>query len=170
MFSVNEERALDLLSNDIEPSIVASALGITPGAISQFCAKEEFARELANRRYEKLQLRATLDIKADSIQGKLLETIEEDINSGMDMLSPMQKYKALQVVSGIKRNNIPLNQQIDQEAKVIHLTLPLALVQRFEVNINNQVVKAGEQSLVTINSSKMAELAGGTEDAKLLNQ
>ena len=75
------------------------------------------------------------------------------------MMKPMEIMKAMQVLNSMKRRRVPATDTALQKSEVVPLALPNIIVNKFTVNINNQVVKAGEQSLVTVPSHKMGLLA-----------
>jgi hypothetical protein len=151
-----EERALKLLAQNIRPELVAGAVGVTPSAISQLISREDFANELATRKVTSLQSHNDRDAKYDSIEDKLIASFEQ--NMGL-MMRPGELLRALQVVNSLKRRGVPSTETALQNTEVVQLSLPSVVVNRFEVNINNQVIKAGGQSVVTVQSHKMAELA-----------
>jgi hypothetical protein len=66
--------------------------------------------------------------------------------------------KALREINGIKRKGMSNPAAIVNQQEVISLVLPTMLVQQFTLNVHNQVVKIGEQDLVTIQSGSMNDL------------
>lgn len=158
VFTEQENKALQLLARDIKPGVVAQALGVTPAVISQYLSREEFSQELAHRKYTDLSIRAELDNKADNLQDKLLKQIADDVEYP-EALNPMQRARLLSVIASIKRSNTGVETEVPATARVVELNLPKVLLQNVVVNINNQVIKAGNQSLLTIQSSRMSDLA-----------
>ena len=154
-----EERALELLGQGLSTGVVASALGVTDSAISQLLADENFASDVQKLRFDSLQKSTQLDSTYTDIEGKLLETLEENlplINKPRDILS------AINVINGAKRRGLDSPDSGALEAKVVQLTIPAALQQKFVVNIANQVTEVQgdqiNQTLVTATAGDLDEL------------
>lgn len=164
-----EDRALALLGQGHSPEVVASAIGVTTSRISQLVSDPEFAARVAELRFSSLVKHNTRDEKYDSLEDKLLAKMENMLEY---MHKPFEVLKAIQVINAAKRRGVSAPEQITAQQVVIPLTLPTLLVQNFggtvaiggpanqniQVNANNQVIKAGEQELVTIQSHRMDAL------------
>lgn len=74
--TATEEKALALLGQGFDPSVVASACGVSPSRISQLLSREDFSESVALRRYEELQKNNIRDGKYDSLEDKLIEKLE----------------------------------------------------------------------------------------------
>jgi len=154
-----EERALELLGQGLSTGVVASALGVTDSAISQLLADENFASDVQKLRFDSLQKSTQLDSTYTDIEEKLLETLEESlplINKPRDILS------AINVINGAKRRGLDSPDSGALEAKVVQLTVPAVLQQKFVVNIANQVTEVQgdqiNQTLVTATAGDLDEL------------
>lgn len=155
-----EERALALLGQGLGAEVVASAVGVSPSRISQLISDPEFAAKVAELRFSNLVKHNARDEKYDKLEDKLLEKMENLIPF---MMKPFEVLKAISVINGAKRRGISTPEQITGQQTVIPLTLPTAILQNFsakniQVNIHNQVIKAGEQELVTVQSARMDTL------------
>ena len=155
-----EERALALLGQGLGAEVVASAVGVSPSRISQLISEPEFAAKVAELRFSNLVKHNARDEKYDKLEDKLLEKMENLIPF---MMKPFEVLKAISVINGAKRRGISTPEQITGQQTVIPLTLPTAILQNFsakniQVNIHNQVIKAGEQELVTVQSARMDTL------------
>lgn len=153
--NVTESRALSLLGSGIPAENVASALGVTPGRISQLLSNEIFADQVATLRYENLQKHNTRDSSYDTIEDKLLEKLERQMPL---IMRPSETIKALQVVNGAKRRGQSAPEQIVNQQSIVALVLPKVIVQKFTTNVVNQVVKAGEQDLVTMPAGNLLDM------------
>lgn len=147
-FSSNEERAIALLGTGLSPEVVASALGVTPSAISQMMSREEVALRVTQLRYEALQKHNTRDTNYDTIEDALLEKMQELLPL---MMRPMEVLKAISVVNAAKRRGQSAPEAIHQTHQVVQLLMPVSVVQNFQVDIKNTVIKTGEQDLLTMN-------------------
>jgi hypothetical protein len=156
-FSTNEENILKLLADGHSQEVVASTLGITPSAISQHLAKDWFKEELAARKSLKLDRYAKLDDSYDSIEGKLLQKLE---NTLPFLSKPGEIAAVLSKVNAAKRRlgdhskvqNTPVTQ-------IINITLPTQVVHKFSKTVDGHIVAVDNKSLVTIGSNSMENAA-----------
>jgi len=149
-----EERALSLLGAGVAAESVASALGVTPSYISQLLSDENFANQVATVRYESLQKHNVRDESYDSLEDKLLEKLEKQLPL---IMKPETLLKAISTINGAKRRGQSAPDQAVNSQNIVNLVLPAVIAEKFSVNINNQVTKAGEQELHTIQSGTLLE-------------
>lgn len=163
-----EDRALILLGQGIAPTMVASALGVSVSRISQLLSAPEFAAEVAELRYKSLLKHNNTDSKYDKM--------EEDLQARMEnlipfMMKPFEVLKAIQIINAAKRRGLAATDAPAERSTVVNLTLPtnifnLHVVQNIQVNVNNQVTKAGDQELVTIQSGQMDKMLAASRAEK----
>jgi hypothetical protein len=147
-----EERALQLLGSGIAAEATANALGVTPSRISQLLSEQHFSDQVATLRYENLQKHNVRDNSYDSLEDTLLIKLEASIPF---MLKPAEILKALQVTNAAKRRGQSAPDQTINQQNIVNLVLPEVIAQRFTVNIDNQVTRAGEQELHTMPASNL---------------
>ena len=150
-----EERALTLLGQGVGPEAVAAALGVSASAISQFLSHSNFATKFAELRYQALAKHNTRDNSYDSLEDALLEKMKDLLPF---MVRPMEVLKAIQVINAAKRRGSSAPESITNQQTVITLNIPTKIVQHFSVNTMNQVIQAGQQPLLTVQSSALANL------------
>ena len=161
--TATEERALILLGQGIEHSVVASAIGVSISRISQLMSDPEFARRVSELRYASLVKHNERDATYDSLEDKLVRKFDESVGW---MTKPMEVLKSLQVVNSLKRRGTSAPEQIIGQQTVAQLSMPTMIINQYssrqdiQVNSQNQVVKAGQQELVTIQSAQMDKLLG----------
>jgi DNA-binding CsgD family transcriptional regulator len=156
-FSRMEEDILNLLSDGHSQEVVASTLGITPSAISQHIAKDEFREELADRKLKKLAKYTKLDNGYDRIEAVLLEKLEASL---MLLSRPMEIAAVLTKINQSKRRLADQsNVQNTTHQTVININLPAQIIHRFTKTSDGHVVGVDEKSLVTINSSSLPQMA-----------
>ena len=150
--TLTEERALSLLGSGVSAEQTASACGVTPSYISQLLSDAEFAGAVAEARYNNLARHNALDDKYEDLESKLLQTLS-DVRPLLTR--PMEILKAISVINNAKRRGSSAPANITPQNTVVQLVMPTVLMQKFQVNINNQVLVAGEQTLQTIQSSSL---------------
>lgn len=142
-----ESRALELLGSGLPPETVAAAVGVTVSRISQLLSDETFAAEVAELRYKNLANHNARDSSYDGLEDKLLEKMKDLIPF---MMKPSEILRAIQVINGAKRRGQSTPESIVNQQTVVQLLMPTQIMQKFTTNINNVVVQAGEQELVTM--------------------
>lgn len=155
--ATTETRARDLLGSGVGPEQVAAALGCTVSTISQFLANESFAGEVAELRYKALLKHNGRDSEYDSLEDRLIEKLKNLIPF---ITKPLEAARIMQTVNAAKRRGSSAPEHITQQHNVINLTLPVQIIQQFQVNGANQVIRAGDQELITVQSGRMVGLLG----------
>jgi len=152
--SSTEERALDLLGSGINSENVALALGVTPSYISQLLSNEDFSDKVAKRRYEHLQKHNIRDNSYDELEDLLLAKLK---NAMPLMFKPDTILKAISTINGAKRRGQSSPDQVTNQNNIVNLILPAHIITQFSTNIENQVIRAGDQDLQTMQSNTLLE-------------
>ena len=148
---------LNYLKAGVTQSEAASALGITPSAVTQIIqSNPELSQELEKAREEQLSRSSTLDKKYDELELALLEQLHKVKALAM---RPMEIAKILATVNAAKRRGVAASSEKPVQQTILNLNLPTTIKARFVVDGRNQVVQAGEQTLVTIPSASLPKLA-----------
>lgn len=158
--SHTEERALKLLGDGFAPEQVASAIGVSPSRISQLLSSESFSQQVAELRYKTLAAHTERDSAYDSLEDQLLQKLKGSLSMLFD---PMKIAKLLQIINAAKRRGQSSQEQISAAQTVVQLNMPTQIYQQFVTNINNQVIKAGAQDLITVQSGQMAALLAASQ-------
>lgn len=153
--TATEDRALVLLGSGVPATSVAAALGVSESRVSQLLANKEFANQVATLRYDNLQQHNTRDASYDTLEDSLLEKLSKSLPL---LFRPADILKAIQVVNAAKRRGQSTPEQVTNQQNIVTLVLPAQITQKFTTNINNQVVRAGEQELITMQSNNLLEL------------
>jgi hypothetical protein len=147
-----EARALQLLGSGIAAEATANALGVTPSRISQLLSEQQFSDQVATLRYENLQKHNTRDSAYDSMEDRLLDKLEAAIPL---MFKPQEILRGISIINGAKRRGQSAPDQTINQQNIVNLVLPEIIAQRFTVNIDNQVTRAGDQELHTMPASSL---------------
>lgn len=162
--SGTEARALTLLGSGIAPEQVALALGLSPARISQLLSTPEFAEQVAELRYINLSKHNNRDATYDDIEDTLLNKMKDLIPL---MYKPGEVLNAIRVINAAKRRGRSAPDSIVQQHTHINLILPTQVIQKFQTNIENQVISVSGQELLTIQSKTL--LNNVENKAKKLN-
>jgi hypothetical protein len=147
-----ESRALTLLGSGIPPETVAATLGVSASRISQLLSTTEFAAQVAELRFSNLQKHNERDSYYDEMEDKLLERMKDCLPL---MMRPMEILKAIQIINAAKRRGASAPDAITAQQTIVSLTVPIQIIQKFQTTQNKQVTHAGEQELVTMQSSTL---------------
>jgi hypothetical protein len=150
-----ETRALSLLGQGLGPEVVAAAVGVSTSRISQLLSDPEFSAKVAEARYNSLAKHNSRDAAYDKMEDDLIEKLRDLLPF---MMRPMEVLKAIQVINAAKRRGASAPEAITGQQTVVQLLMPTQILQTFTTNINNQVIKAGAQDLVTVQSSNMTKM------------
>lgn len=159
-----EDRALVLLGAGIGGEAVANALGVTPARISQLLAEQTFSDAVSTLRYENLQKHNNRDASYDTIEDDLLVQLKEKLSF---LMKPADILRAISVINSAKRRGQSSPDQVVNQQAIVNLVLPTVITEKFTVNIDNQVTRAGEQELHTLPASALLK---SVEDASLERQ
>jgi transcriptional regulator with XRE-family HTH domain len=156
-----EEKALNLLGAGVQAEQVAAALGVSPSYISQLLSQEDFSAAVSALRYESLQRHNVRDSKLDALEDAIIEKLEQTLPL---VMRPMELTRMLTSVNGAKRRGTSTPDAILTKQQVVNITIPTVIKNKFVTNIHNQVVQAGEQQLVTMQSGTLLENIKATEN------
>lgn len=164
--TINQDKILSLLSKGLPPSAVANALGIDQSYISQLMSDDEFAAEVSTRKYITVEKHLARDGAIDRLEDKILEKLEHSMAM---MHRPMEILKAFSVINAAKRKATIATPAdiLSPSTQIINLQMPTIIQQHFTTNINNQVISAGTQNLITIQSNTLMETVKAAEVARL---
>lgn len=168
VWNSTESRALKLLGAGCNPEAVASAVGVSVSRISQLLSSTEFAAAVSDLRFQNLNKHNEVDAKYDSMEARLLDQLEDLLPL---MMRPMEVLKAISVLNAAKRRGQSSPENVTNQSTVVNLTMPTLIMQNFTTNINNQVIKAGNQTLETMQSSNMlAQAKARAETRSIQNE
>jgi hypothetical protein len=143
------ERAMKLLGGGVDQEIVSTALGVTPGYISQLLAEPAFAQEVSQLRLLNLESATERDGKYDTLEDKMLSKLSEVADY---MTKPREVLGAIAVLNKAVRRGVRQEQQPTVKQDVVIINLPTVIQQKFITNQSNQVIAVGtgEESDLTL--------------------
>lgn len=160
-----EERALVLLGSGVQAEAAANALGVTPSRIAQLLSEKQFSGKVAELRYENLQRHNKIDSAYDTLEEKLLKKLDDKL---FLLMKPESIIRALHVVNQAKRKGQAAPTEVTSQQTVVTLVLPKIIPEKFSININNQVTRAGEQELLTMASGDLLKRVEAAQEARVI--
>ena len=164
-----QERIINYLGSGISPSQVANAVGCDPSYISQMLANEEIAQAVSAKKMGVLTAVAERDRKLDALEDTLIAKAETALSSPFACIKPMEAIRALHTINSLKRRGDTVNQHVNTGAVTVKVSLPKITMMQFTVDINNQVIKADDTSLVTMASGQVQGLSEKIINANVIN-
>ncbi len=158
-----ESRALELLGQGVGPEQTASAVGLSVSRISQLLSDADFAAQVAEKRFFNLQKHNERDNAYDMMEDRLLKKLGDCL---IFMTKPMEVLRAIQIINQAKRRGASAPDQITQQQTVVTLTMPVTIVNQFKLDGNRQVLEAGQQTLITAQSSHLQDMINKRKDAQ----
>ena len=160
-----EERALSLLGSGIDAEQVAAALGVTPSRISQLLSDESFAHKVADIRYQFLQQHNVRDERYDNLEDRFLDRLEKHESL---FFKPNDILKALTTLNSAKRRGQSAPTSVTNNQNIVTLVLPKIIAAEFSIDMNNQVIKAGDQELLTMPSGNLLKQVEDAQEVTVL--
>lgn len=154
--STNREAALELLAKGATATETALTLGVSDGLISQFMSEDDFAAQLATLRFEALKKNNARDEALDELEDQLIKQLKTAASMA---IRPMEVSRLFQIVNSAKRRGGSAAPAAQTQQTVVKLVIPVAIMNRFAVNSKNQVIEAGDQQLITIQSGNIEKMA-----------
>lgn len=150
-----DKKALALLGAGALPSQVAAALGVEQSYISELLGNEEFSRQVTELRFNALVKHNERDSAIDALEDALIKKMKDIIPM---MYKPSEIIHAFTRINQAKRRGSSAPEQTISHQTIINLSLPTQILQHFSVNAQNQVIRAGQQDLITVQSGRMSTL------------
>lgn len=157
------DRIASLLSTGLQPSQVASIVGLSPGRISQIIKEPSFELLLA----EKMSLNSEKDIEEESISAKYSAAEHALIKQVMEM-APVSELRdvtaALRVVGDrqekMKSRLTPQTAHATQNLTIVSVTLPshVLTAPKIQQNSQREIIALDGQTLAPLTSDAVTKL------------
>lgn len=154
---------MELLGQNVPQELVAAAAGVSASRVSQLVADPEFYKHVLEIRLKTLTQHTRRDQKYDEIEDKLVEKLDQMLPM---MFKPGEVLKAIQTINAAKRRGQTGTGEVPTKQEVVTLVMPTQIIQQFVTNSDNQVVQAGSQPLVTVQSGNLAKLLEGAKNVQ----
>ena len=81
----------------------------------------------------------------------------------------MEIARIYQIINSAKRRGQSAPESITASQEVVPLIMPTVITNKFTVNVNNQVIQAGQQPLITVQSGNMQALLSKHKESQDVN-
>lgn len=142
-----EEQIKELLGQGLSNSVVASAVGCSPGLITQLLSDEHFSQEVTTLRAASLTAATRRDRSIDSIEDQLIAKMSDILPY---ITKPMEVVAALGAINKMVRRGNPAQQGHVINQTTVNLNLPTTSLHQYTKNSNGEVVEVAGQSLVSM--------------------
>lgn len=165
-----QDRICKLLGQGIEPARVASAVGCEQSYISQLLSDEHFKSRVQSLKLDMLQAATERDERLNGLEDKLIKKVDESLANPLQFRTGIEQVRALSMVNNLKRRGANTDGAVTmQNNTIVQLVLPTHIINKFankeyQLDINNQVIQAGEQTLVTMQSGSLESMIGGASN------
>ncbi len=156
------EKIKELLGSGLNGEVVATAVGVTPGYISQLMSDPVFNTEVINLRAQALMSATVRDTNLDSLEDTLMKRLGEKIDNDL-IYKPMDLLRALAVINSAKRRGQQAQAAMtNKNTTVVNLTLPTMIVNQYKKNLMGEVVEVTDpegktQTLVSMPASALMQ-------------
>lgn len=163
---VDPARVLKLLGTGMSSEAVATAVGCDPSYISQLMSEDTFKQQVIELRTVALTAASERDRKADSLEEKALNKLDEMISW---ITKPGDMLKFFQVLNAAKRRGVGASEGLVINQQIVNLQLPVMPLQKLTIDARGEVVQVGSQELITMQPTallaKFTEQRGETSEA-----
>lgn len=166
---INQQQVRDLLGQGLSNEIVATTVGCDPSYISQLMSDETFSQEVIALRAANLTAANSRDKSIDSIEDSLILKLKDAVDQNL-IYKPNDIMRAFFTVNNAKRRGVPAHEAVVIQNRVVNLTIPQVVVNKFVTNIHNEVVEVGNDTLVTMDSRQLLDNMSNREGGKHAEQ
>jgi len=152
-----KDQIISLLKANCTVGQAAAAVGCDQAYVSEIFAIPEIAAEIAAHRIKILKDQSETDDKYDSIEKRLLDGLEEKLNQGVAFMKMGVILQAINTVNRAVRRGAGHQEAITPPSNVVQLIMPTVIVRQFQANQDNEVIKVGDQELISMSSKNVMQ-------------
>jgi hypothetical protein len=144
--NLNRKLAIQYLSQNIQPSVVAGILGVTESAISQLLADPDFATEVSEASQGAAAEDLGYDKRVDEAEDQFLKNIEQRA----PFANMQQSLQAFKLLNGAKRRrDTRVHQSAGNSGVTVNITLPASIVPQYVMNAQAEIVEVSGQTMIS---------------------
>ena len=152
-----KDQIKSLLKANCTVTQVAAAVGVSQPYVSELLADPDFAAEVATHRIKLLADQSETDGKYDSIEKRLLAGLEEKLNQGVAFMKMQTILQAINTVNRAVRRGAGHQESVAPPSNIVQLIMPTVIVRQFQANQDNEVIKVGDQELISMSSKNVLQ-------------
>lgn len=151
------ERAIALLAQNIQQSVVAGAVGVDDSYITQLLAEPLVVDEITQLRAKEVEK----DLATDNEITEIKQLALKKIRSGLQFAkSPMEAARVFQILDNAKSRIRETSLGDNAGAQIVQITLPKnTQAVAIQLNAQNQVIDVAGRSMATLPSKALPALA-----------
>lgn len=157
MSSSIRDKIIEMLGHGVSQTVVAEAVGVTDGYVSQLLERQDVREEVAAKKSQKLADHIEVDSGIESAERKALRLIDKKLDSPLVSLSDATKTFA---VLNAARKKSELGTMGNNAAGVDTVTfvLPRAAKILIQVNTDNQIIEVDGKTTAPLPSRALPSL------------
>lgn len=147
--SVDKQKVLEMLGAGVSNEQVASAVGCTPGYVSQLMADSSFADQVIALRVAALTDASNRDKRILKIEDELIDQLEQAVEM-RSFMKPRDLLAAFATVNASKKKGVAGAEAMTINQQVVNLNIPPVVIRNFTQNSVGEVIEVEGQTLVTM--------------------
>lgn len=162
--NATQNKALNLLGSGVSPEATAAACGVSASYISQLLSTEIFSQRVSELRYKSHMDKTKRDDSYNCIEDRLIDKLNNSIPL---LIRPADILGAIRVINGTTRRGASNEATQAPSTSIVNIILPAHTAIKFTTNTNNQVITAGDQSLLTMPSTNLLNQIEMSDEERL---
>lgn len=159
--NLNRQLAIQYLSQNMQPSIVAGILGVTESAISQLLADSDFAEEVSKAS----QGAAAEDLAYDSRLDEAEETFLKNIENRAQFANMQQSLQAFKLLNSAKRRkDTRVHNSASNSGVTVNITLPTTIVPQYILNAQAEIVEVSGKTMISATPANVNALLASKQE------
>lgn len=152
--SSTRDHALTLLSQNISPSQVAAACGVSESAISQLLSDEDFAAALADRTQAATAQDLAYDSRLDEAESLYLANIEKRA----PFANLQQSLQAFRILNQARRRKDSRIQAPQGGGVAVTINVPVSILPQYVKNANAEIIEVDGRTMLSATPSTVENL------------
>lgn len=158
--SVDVAKVIKLLGTGLSNDVVASAVGCTPGYITQLLSQQEISEQVITLRTTMLTAHNERDATIDTLETTLIKKVSDMVDNNQ-IYKPSELVRTMALVNNMKRRGIPAHQSLTVNQQVVNITLPIQTINEFTASSTGEVIEVttdeGRQTLQTMPAKQLLQ-------------
>ncbi len=141
----------ECLNKGFSNSQIASALGVTPSAVTQIIEEHNIVKQPG-------AIYTSIDDKLNNVEELLVSKLESKLKSINSQLNEVQIGNLLKTVNSCKRRSNPLEVPNGNINQIVQIRLPTYVVKNIIVNSQNELVEIDGKPLISLPANEVEKV------------